>query len=272
MPNTLLSAAAGPILPDDRGNLILDPLRENSVALNTAVSTLVTTGARQFVIPVVAEDAAASWTAEGEEITPTSPVLRELEIIPPKVAGLVPVSREVAEDSSPAAAGVVGDSLAAAITSQVDAAFFGNLAAPAPKGLGSLTPTVIKAPLTSLDPFLDAKAASASAGGVATAVLIHPDDALVLSKVRDETGSNRPLVGETGTVAGLPLVVTRHAKPGEVWVVDARTIYVVVREDIAIETSRDVYFSSDRVAVKAVMRVGFGFVRPEAIVRIDVSA
>lgn len=271
MPNNFFTTDAQPILPGEHGGLILDPLRANSVALNPAVSTTITTAGRSFTIPIVAEDAAASWTREGEEIAPSSPVLREIEIIPPKVAGLVPVSREVARDSSPAARAVVGESLAASITAQVDAAFLGAVAAPAPQGLGTITPTVLTAPLDSLDPLLDAKAASAAVGGTPTAVIIHPDDALALYKVRESTGSNRGLVGETNTAAGLPLIVSRHAKAGSIFVVDATKIYVVVREDIVVETSDDVYFSSDRTAVKAVMRVGFGFANEAANVRIDIT-
>lgn len=273
MPNgNFFSTDAAPILPEGHGALILDPLRAESVALNPAVSQTIMSGTRAWTIPVVATDAAASWVREGEEIAPSNPTMRDLTIVPAKTAGLVPVSRETMDDSSPSAREVVGASLAASIREQVDSAFLGAVAAPAPQGLGTITPTVITAPLDSLDPFLDAKAASAAVGGSPTGILIHPDDALVLYKLRDQADSNRPLVGETNSAAGLPLIVTSHATAGQIWLVDARKNYVVVREDIDVEVSKDAYFSSDRTAVRAVMRVGFGFVNEAANVRIDVDA
>jgi hypothetical protein len=42
--------------------------------------------------------------AEGAEITPSDPKLPELTVTPAKVAGLTIISRELADDSSPAAA------------------------------------------------------------------------------------------------------------------------------------------------------------------------
>ncbi len=47
--------------------------------------------------------------------------------------------------------------------------------------------------------------------------------------------------------------------------------YLVVRDDATVETDKSVYFTSDGVAVKATMRVGFAFVHPQAIVRITTA-
>jgi HK97 family phage major capsid protein len=66
--------------------------------------------------------------AEGAEITPSDPTLQELVVTPPKVAGLTIVSREMADDSDPAAAQVVGDGLARDIARRIDQAAFAGLA------------------------------------------------------------------------------------------------------------------------------------------------
>jgi hypothetical protein len=42
----------------------------------------------------------------------------------------------------------------------------------------------------------------------------------------------------------------------------------VVRQDAQVESDRSVFFTSDRVAVRATLRVGFGFPSPAAIVKI----
>lgn len=47
---------------------------------------------------------------------------------------------------------------------------------------------------------------------------------------------------------------------------------VVLRDDVRVERSTDAYFSSDRVAVKATMRVGFAFSHPAAVDKVSLTA
>ncbi|MEJ7742083.1 MAG: phage major capsid protein [Nocardioidaceae bacterium] len=65
-------------------------------------------------------DPTAAWVAEGDEIPISDPTLAELTVTPAKVAGLTIVSRELADDSDPAAAYVVGAGLARDIARRVD--------------------------------------------------------------------------------------------------------------------------------------------------------
>lgn len=258
------------ILPAEYSQLITDPVTEAAIAFDTRVAQTVRTDGKEFRIPVLVEDAAAAWTAEGEEIAPTDPVLDEITTTPSKVAGLTIISRELAEDSSPAAAELVGASLARAITLQVDRGFLGDLAAPAAKGLDSLTDvTVVEGELSSLDVIHEAKAASAAEGGAPSVILANPSDVLALALLKDETGSNRALVESTSTIAGVPLVSSRHVAAGKLWVLDAGQVVTVLRDDVELAVSRDSHFTSDRVALRATMRVGFAFPRPASLVRVD---
>jgi HK97 family phage major capsid protein len=120
------------ILPDDHGPLVVQPLMTESVA--ALVSTVVSTSANRYRIPTVTADPTAAWVAEGAEIPITDPTLAELTVTATKVAGLTIVSRELADDSNPAAANVVGQGLARDIARKVDGAFFGAQSAPAPSG------------------------------------------------------------------------------------------------------------------------------------------
>jgi hypothetical protein len=45
----------------------------------------------------------------------------------------------------------------------------------------------------------------------------------------------------------------------------------VVHEDIETDVSEDVCFTSDRVAVKTTMRIGWGWPYPASQIRIDVG-
>ena len=255
----------------EQAGLILEPLLAQAVAANSAVATVHSTGATEFRIPRVDSDAAAAWTNEGEEITPSGVDVDEILVTPRKAAGLVPVSRELAEDSSPDAATLIGRSLSRALIDQVDRAFFGNLPAPAPKGLESLEATELSTDLTNLDGLLEARAAIAAAGGTATAILAHPQDALALGKLKDSETSNRALIDDVSTVVSLPVIQSAHATAGALWIVDSSTIHTVIREDVSVESSRDVYFSSDRVAIRATMRIDYGFSHPDRIVKLTIG-
>lgn len=52
------------------------------------------------------------------------------------------------------------------------------------------------------------------------------------------------------------------------WGIPRDRVLVVVRDDPRVEVDRGVYLTSDRVAIKATMRVGFAFPHPAAIVKI----
>jgi hypothetical protein len=54
--------------------------------------------------------------------------------------------------------------------------------------------------------------------------------------------------------------------------VNASRVYVYVRSGSQVETDKSVYFTSDRVAVKAAVRVGLGFPHPARVVRMRLAA
>lgn len=272
------TAGASSILPPAFSSLITAPLEAQSIAFNPALASPVTTGSHEFHIPILKANAEAMWVEEGGEITPDEPTMGELTVVPSKTAGLVPVSREMANDSAPSAQEMIGNSLAADIVRNVDTAFLGNLASPAPKGLASLpeadadawlnVATVdTGAAITNHDPFAAAVAASEDAGGSITGWLMHPTDALALSNLKDGTGSNKPLLENPRVILGRPVIVSNKATPGVRWGLDAAAITTVLREDVEIAVSDGVYFTSDRLAVRATLRVGFGFHTPNRLVK-----
>jgi HK97 family phage major capsid protein len=278
------TAGVGGLLPADYGTLIVQPVTDAAVA--TRVANVATTGSTEFRIPVVVEDAGATWVAEGDEIPADDATFAEVVVVPAKLAGLTIISRELAEDSTPAAAEVVGQSLARDMARRLDAAFFGNLAAPAPAGLGSLPTSGAGAVSTvdagaawaDVDPFAEAISKAEQVGATLRAFVAHPDDALALSTLKQATGSNVPLLGADPTVAtrrtilGAPMFTSPAVPAGTVYGIPADRVMVVMRDDVRLEVSREAYFSSDRVAVKATMRVGFAFPHAAAVLRVALTA
>jgi len=227
----------GGITPDDYGPLIVQPVQAGSVAY--AVARNITTASTNFHVPYVEDDAGASWVAEGAEIDTDDAVLDEIIVTPPKVAGLTAITRELANDSSPAAAQIVGDGLARSIAARIDAAFFGDLDAPAPSGLESVQGIgTVEAGTewADLDPFAAALAGGENVGASLTAFVANPADALLLAQLKDQDGSNRPLLGTDPTqptrrlILGVPLYVSPAVAVGTVWGIPQDRTLIVTRE------------------------------------------
>jgi HK97 family phage major capsid protein len=269
---------ASGVLPPDFGALVVQPTLAASIFAQ--VATLAMTAGRDYRIPLVTADPTARWVAEGDEIAPSDPTLDELLVTPRKVAGLTIISRELADDSTPEAAQVVGDGLARDIARRLDQAAFAGLPAPAPAGLATLSgvQTYVNAgAFGNLDFAAQAISKAETVGATVTAFVTSPATALALATVKQAAGSNAPLLGTDATSAtsrqilGVPLYVSQFVPPDTLYALDASRVWLVVRDDTTVEADRSVFFTSDRVAVKATMRAAFGFVHPQSVVRVTTA-
>ncbi|MGP5198378.1 phage major capsid protein [Brachybacterium alimentarium] len=268
------------ISPDQIEQLVVQPVEANSVALQAG--TLVTTAATRTKIPRVTQDPSASWVAEGEEIGTSDPAVDDITVTPEKLAGLAVVSTEAAEDTSPAAADMIGDGLARDIAKKLDAAFFGS--APGgtaqPNGLEDLDDvTEVDAgdAWEDLDPFAAALSNAEGHGMQVSSFVANPADALALSQLKESTSSIRPLLGSDATsatrrvVLGVPLLVSSAVTAGTVWGIPKERAVIVRRKDVELDVDTSAYFTSYRTAVRAIMRVGFGFTDPATIQKVVLS-
>jgi HK97 family phage major capsid protein len=275
---TLLTTATGSthgLLPDQIGALIVQPVRAASVALR--VATVITTEAHEFRVPVLEGDAGAAWTAEGTEIAASDAVFDEIVVTPKKVAGLSIISRELANDSAPSAQLIVGQGLAQSLATKIDQAFFGNIVTNGPSGLLSVAgvQTVdTTATISNTDSFAEALSLAETVGAQVNAFVAHPTTVLALSKIKKQTGSAEPLLGYDASqptqrqILGIPLIPSPAVAEGDVWAIPAAKALVVLREDVTLDVDRSAYFSSDRIGIRATLRVGFAFPHPAALVRL----
>lgn len=259
-------------LPETVGNLVVRPVLEQ--AIPSQVGTVVNISSHDLRIPLVTGDPSAAWVAEAAEITPSDATFSELTCTPSKVAGLSVVSRELAEDSSPSAQQQIGDGLARDIARKLNAAFFASTTVNGPKGLGSLTTSTVEydagGPVNE-DFALEAISVSEQQGGNITSFVTDPATALALATAKEATGSERNLLNGR-TVAGVPLVVSNAVTAGDIWGIDSRYVLCVVRDNARLEVDKSAFFTSDQVAVKATMRVGFAFTHPLALVKVTEAA
>lgn len=277
--NTL---GVGGILPEDYGQLIVQPVTRNSLAYQ--LSTVVQTTANEFHVPILSEDPTAAFVAEGSEITADDAVLDEEVVKPAKVAGLSIISRELANDSSPAAQNIIGQAIARDMVRAIDAAYFGTrTTGPEPAGLGNITPTEVtgdEATYSNLDLFEQALLNGETNGAPITAFVTSPEVAKQLLTLKDQSGSNRPLLGVDATsptrrtILGVPLYVSPHVDDTDnlVWGIPQSRSLLIHREGAELAVDRSVYFTSDRVAIRGIMRLTWAFPDEAAIQKVTTAA
>ena len=125
-----------------------------------------------------------------------------------------------------------------------------------------------------LDACAEAISLAETVGATETSFVTSPATALALAKVKTGTGSNAPLLGQDATSAtsrqilGVPLYVSAAVAANTLWALDRTGVWLVLRDDTTVEADRSIYFTSDRVAAKATMRIGFGPVHPAAVAKL----
>ncbi|WP_372411081.1 phage major capsid protein [Streptomyces luteireticuli] len=273
------TTGAQSILPDEYGALVEKPVKELSLAMQ--VGTVVHTGSTRYRVPLLASDVTVGAVAEGAEITPSDVKFDEIVVTPAKFAGLTIISREMAEDSSPSAGEQVGRSIARQIANSVDNALLNALAAPNPSGLASLAGiSKVTAPVAykDLDPLEEALSLSEAAGGNITAWVTDAATALELAKLKDQANSNRSLLNSDMTadgrrqILGRPVFVSPYAPADVVYGISRDDMLTIVRDGTRLDVDKSVHFTSDRVAVRGTMRIGFAFPVEAAHVRIQNAA
>ncbi|OBJ74689.1 hypothetical protein A5656_15660 [Mycobacterium gordonae] len=191
------------------------------------------------------------------------------------------VSRELASDSNPEATDVVGDGLARDIARKIDAAAFGAHTSNGPDGLKALagvTEIDATGSLDNLDAFAEAISEAENVGAQLTSFVASPAVALALAQLKTGSQLNTPLLGSDPTnptqrlALGVPLVVCPAMDNATIWGIPKDFSYVVLRDDtVQLDVDASPFFTSDRIAVRATMRVSWGWPHPAAIQKIVLS-
>lgn len=270
-------------------DLVIKPLL--SSAVSTQVATIVQTGSHSTRFPIINSDPSTSWVAEGAEISVSDPDIDELVVTPPALKGLTVVSHELVADSDPSALDVVGDGLVRDLRVKLDASFFGGVGAGvAPDGIRSLagvqTTTLAFSTTGNLDPFAEAVSLAEQVGVLAVdpvtglpgmSFVGNPADVLAVSTTKVPEDSAQPLLGVDATqatsrsVLGVPLYSSPAVSAGDMWLVPRSKTFVVLRTDPEVIADGSAFFSSDRTAVRAVLRVSPAFPHEAAIIRVVID-
>lgn len=138
-----------------------------------------------------------------------------------------------------------------------------------------------------LDFIADALSALEQANADARAIAMHPRTWGTLSKIKEASGSAKPVLQESAGSAGQGVARTLYGVPvflssqlalnetqgtssdaSSVYVYDPTQLHAVFRQDARVETDDKGLFDQDKTRVRAIMRADLVVANPTAVVRI----
>ena len=105
----------------------------------------------------------------------------------------------------------------------------------------------------------------------------QPDNRAGAGSLKETADINKPLLGTDPTsptsrvIGGVPLYVSPEVGTNIVWGIPMAHSLLVYRQDATVVTDTSVFFTRDRVAVRATLRASFGFTYPLGIVKINIT-
>lgn len=289
------SGSGGAIVPTGYLGRVWDRLAEKAVGLRSGF-TVIPTDKAELSIPRITSDMSAAWVNEGDTIAESDPGLDAILATPRKLAALTSTSNETILDSNPKVLDVVFANLYRSLALGLDAAFYeGSGAAPELRGLKntagiqSVVMGANGAAFADLDPVAEAIGLLEGENAEATAIVMHPRTWADLMKLREQSGSLKPLLSESAksptggvqrTLFGVPVYLaaqlsttetkgTSGAVASSVYVYQADQVIAVRREEARIEVDRSVHFAKDMVAIRGIVRFDLAVPNPKAVCRIE---
>lgn len=288
------AGAGATLVPEQYLSNVWDFLAAQAVALQSGL-TVIETSRDTLHIPCSTADATASWVSEAGTITASDPAYSEVVATPRKLAARVILSNEIIADGDPTVLREVQAGLIRALALKMDLGIFeGSGTAPEIRGfknvvgIQSVSMGTNGAAFTNLDPFADALGALAQENAAGTAIVMHPRTWKALTKLKEVSGSAKPLlqeeaggptVGVRRSIYGVPVYLssqlsttetqgTSGAVASSAYVYQASQGIVVRRQEIRVELDRSRLFDTDQSELRAIARVDFVVPNPDAVVRI----
>ena len=287
-------SGGGSFTPSESKKFFFDILFAKSVGFRSGFR-VISTARDSVIVPRLTADAASGWYAEGATFTETDPTADQVTATPSKLAAITALSNEVIADSDPAILDVVGQSLIRSLALKFDlGAFTGTGTPPEVRGLKNTTGVqtvsmgVNGAALTNLDPFADALGQLETENAEGTAIVMHPREWKTLSKIKEVTGSTKPVLQESSgagsqgierKIYGVPVYLssqlpitevqgTSGAVASSAYVYEAAQVVAVIRQDTRVEKDSSRLFNSDKSELRAIMRADVVVPNPKAVCRI----
>jgi HK97 family phage major capsid protein len=184
-----------------------------------------------------------------------------------KIGAVLDLSNESIADPTFNIGNAVGDLLRDSLSRELDLGLLNGSGPPEPRGV------IAAAAEVSADDLLDAVATArgqiADAGGAPSTLALSGAALAAADTSRDSNGQLVYPLGFASAVGLTAVVVPELATP---LVYDASRCYLVVREDVAVEASRDFHFANDATSIRVRARVAAAIPAPgKSIRKLDVG-
>ncbi|KXO91508.1 hypothetical protein AXK58_20130 [Tsukamurella tyrosinosolvens] len=247
----------------------LAPLEKKSIAMQ--VSHVEHANAGHAALPMMGKTS-AEWLDEGEELTVENVPFNEIRVPHMNAGKLLTATRQLLNDSAYDLPTLLSNSLIDAYAELVDKTFFGTTTPKGPKGIESVSGrTIVEADEYSLDPFLDALGAVEAERANPRFIVMGPELATKLRKLKVSAGSNQYILQSDpgsawrNTIAGIPVLTCADVAAETAHLIDPDYVFMSVREDVEVEADASTFFTSVRTAIRSFGRIGWVFPRPEKL-------
>jgi HK97 family phage major capsid protein len=283
----------GAFTPADAPSTFFDLLAAKSVALRSGIRRIMT-DRDTVIVPRLSADAATGWVSEAATISEASPTADQVTAVPRKLAGLIQLSNELIADADPNILEVAGQSIVRSIGLKLDNGIYEGSGSPpqitglknvagintVSMGTNGLTPV-------NLDAYADAIATLESFNSEASVIVMHPRSWQTLIKIKEITGSVKPLLQESagaGTAGiqrslyGVPVLLSSQFSITETqgtstdcssaYVYEASQLVLVARQQASVRLDQSRLFNSDQSELRCTARFDLVVPNVKAVVRI----
>lgn len=278
-------SAGGYLVPPEQAGFVIDRLRQASVFLE-AGPQIFTVEASELRLPTIATSATAHMVNEANPITDTTAAFGRVTLTPRAGAVLIKASRELLDDSNPAARDVIAMDLERQLRDLLDdQAFNGNGTAPNVRGLRNFTgvnTTELGAgngTTLALDDVRDAIYRLEAKGARPNAIFCSPRTWASITKLKDlqnryqmapdPTGeARRSLFGVSAYPSGrisIAETVGNTATCSWLAVCDMSRIAVAMRQQVELQLLVELYAQWRQIGLAASIRFDVGCLDAQAV-------
>lgn len=145
--NAGAGSGAGLVAEQSLANEFISPLRASLVLAQRGARIIDGLVGGPVTLPKLTTDATGAWVAEDSPLTPQTPGTGKVQLNPKHCGGVVPLSRNMLIQTSPAATATVSEALFSAVTRAIDSAGIEGGGAAEPSGIfDQVSPTALGEP------------------------------------------------------------------------------------------------------------------------------
>ncbi|MDI9936587.1 phage major capsid protein [Rhodococcus sp. IEGM 1351] len=269
-------SAGGYLVPTPLASNVIDLVRNQAVVVQAGAQTIPMTS-QTLKVPRLTGEGTPAWRNENAAISAQDLTFDAVTFTARSLARMVIMSRELFEDSDPAASGIISKSFANQIAVELDrVALRGSGTPPEPRGVlntSGITTTTHGAngAAVTYDFLLDAAGTVLANGYMPSAHVVAPRSLVSLAKAKDSQGNYL-----TAPAGLLPILPTRQVPvnntvgtstdTSEVYTGQWNMLAIGIRTGFEIRFLQERYADNNQVAFLATMRADVQLLQPAAFV------